>query len=140
MRNKRNVKNGSTLLIGIVLSVLTFWLFSNSLLNAAPKIQQDFDSSGSTINIAISITALFAGMFVVVAGNFSDKYGYVKMVYIGLALNIIGSLFVVIAPGVFILIIGRVIQGLSAAVIMPSTLSLIKAFFDEEKRQMALSY
>jgi DHA2 family multidrug resistance protein-like MFS transporter len=36
--------------------------------------------------------------------------------------------------------IGRIIQGLSAACIMPSTLAMIKDYFDGEERQRAVSY
>src|SRR5690606_4814540 len=39
-----------------------------------------------------------------------------------------------------LLVIGRVIQGISAAFIMPSTIALIKAYFDGPDRQRALSF
>ena len=39
-----------------------------------------------------------------------------------------------------LLIIGRIIQGLSAACIMPATIALMKAYFDGKERQRALSY
>lgn len=38
------------------------------------------------------------------------------------------------------MILGRVLQGLSAACIMPATIALIKAYFEGEERQRALSY
>ena len=38
------------------------------------------------------------------------------------------------------LIIGRIIQGVSAACIMPSTIALIKAYFEGADRQRALSF
>ena len=45
------------LLLGIVLGVITFWLFAQSLLNLVPTIQHSFSSSIGTTSIAISITA-----------------------------------------------------------------------------------
>ena len=39
-----------------------------------------------------------------------------------------------------ITIIGRIIQGLSAACIMPATIALMKAYFEGADRQRALSY
>lgn len=62
------------------------------------------------------------------------------MTYIGLILSVIGSLCLVLAQGSGLLIIGRVIQGLSAACIMPATIALIKAYFDGPDRLRALSY
>lgn len=47
------------LLIGIVLAVITFWLFANSLINVIPNLQTSFGSYLSTISIAVSLTALF---------------------------------------------------------------------------------
>lgn len=44
------------------------------------------------------------------------------------------------AQGAVLLIIGRIIIGLSAAFIMPSTIALIKAYFEGADRQRALSY
>ena len=38
------------------------------------------------------------------------------------------------------LIIGRIIQGLSAACIMPATIALMKAYFEGKDRQRALSF
>ena len=58
----------------------------------------------------------------------------------GLVLNIIGSLCLVFAQGTILLIIGRIIQGFSAACIMPATLALVKAYYKDADRQRALSY
>lgn len=92
------------------------------------------------LNIAISLTALFSGMFIVAAGGLADKIGRKKITYIGLILSVIGSLCLVFAQGAAWLIIGRVTQGLSAACIMPATIALMKAYFDGKDRQRALSY
>ena len=86
-----------------------------------------------TINIAISLTALFSGLFIVGAGDIADKLGRVKMTYIGLALNIIGSLCLIIAPVAWLLLVGRALQGLSGALIMPSTLAIINEYYIGKK-------
>ncbi len=52
-----------------------------------------FGTDMGTISIAVSLTALFSGMFVVGAGGLADKIGRVKMTNIGLLLSIIGSAF-----------------------------------------------
>ncbi len=58
-----------------------------------------------TISIAVSLTALFSGMFVVGAGGLADKIGRVKMTNIGLLLSIIGSALIIITnlPALLIL-------------------------------------
>ncbi|WP_436951113.1 MFS transporter [Staphylococcus shinii] len=138
--NAQTYKGDNKLILGIVLGVVTFWLFAQSLLNVVPTLQQSFHSNIGTISIAVSITALFSGMFVVGAGSLADKVGRVKITYIGLWLSTIGSLLIIVSNLPILLIVGRVIQGLSAAAIMPSTLAIMKAYFDGKDRQRALSY
>ena len=113
---------------------------AQSLLNVVPTLQQSFNSNIGTISIAVSITALFSGMFVVGAGSLADKVGRVRITYFGLWLSIIGSLLIIISNLPILLIIGRVIQGLSAVAIMPSTLAIMKTYFEGKDRQRALSY
>ncbi|MFP3711065.1 MFS transporter, partial [Paraburkholderia sp. SIMBA_009] len=79
-------------------------------------------------DIAVSVTALLTGTFIVVAGGLADRFGRVKVTYVGLALSAMGSLLIAISPcgTAIFLMTGRIIQGLSAACIMPATLSLMK--------------
>ncbi len=128
------------MITGIVFGVITFWLFAQSMVNVVPAIQEDLGISLGVLNIAISLTALFSGIFVVAAGGLADKFGRKKMTYFGLLLSIIGSLCLVFANGAALLIIGRIIQGLSAACIMPATIALMRTYFEGADRQRALSY
>lgn len=133
-------KGTNKMITGIVFGVITFWLFAQAMVNVVPAVQEDLGISLGTLNIAISLTALFSGMFIVAAGGLADKIGRKKMTYIGLILSVIGSLCLVLAQGSVLLIIGRVIQGLSAACIMPATIALMKAYFEGAERQRALSF
>ena len=140
MESSKQFRGDNKLLIGIIIGVLTFWLFAQSLVNVVPTLQSSFNTDMGTINIAISLTALFSGLFIVGAGDIADKLGRVKMTYIGLALNIIGSLCLIIAPVAWLLLVGRALQGLSGALIMPSTLAIINEYYIGKERQRAVSY
>ncbi|WP_338449444.1 MFS transporter [Niallia oryzisoli] len=133
-------KGTNKLIIGIVFGVITFWLFAQAMVNVVPAVQKDLGISLGSLNVAISLTALFSGMFIVAAGGIADKIGRKKITYLGLVLSIIGSLCLVLANGSVLLIIGRVIQGLSAACIMPATIALMKEYFEGKERQRALSF
>ena len=132
----------NSLIVGIVLAVVTFWLFAQTMLNVAPAIRADLQISESLSNIAVSITALFSGIFIVVAGGLADRFGCVKLTYVGLALSALGSLLIALSPAgaAFFLMTGRIIQGLSAACIMPATLALLKDSFDGKERQRTVSF
>lgn len=137
---EKSYKGTDKLITGIVFGVITFWLFAQSMVNVVPAVQQDLGVSSGTLNVAISLTALFSGIFIVAAGGLADKIGRKKMTNIGLILSIVGSLCLVLANGSTLLIIGRIIQGLSAACIMPATIALMKDYFEGAERQRALSY
>ncbi|WP_322045373.1 MFS transporter [Paraburkholderia sp. J67] len=130
------------LIAGIVLAVVTFWLFAQTTLNVLPAMRTELRINDGTSDIAVSITALFSGVFIVVAGGLADRFGRVKMTYAGLALSVAGSLLIAASPcgTAIFLMTGRIIQGVSAACIMPATLALMKAYFDGAARQRALSF
>ncbi|MHA6667949.1 MFS transporter [Homoserinimonas sp. A447] len=133
-------------LLGVVLAVINFWLFAQTLLNVIPGIQESLGVERTLANLAVSITSLFSGIFIVVAGGLADRIGRVKIMYIGIYLSIAGSLLIAITPeqaGAITdaaLLGGRIIQGLSAACIMPSTMALIKTYYEGKARQRALSF
>jgi MFS transporter, DHA2 family, multidrug resistance protein len=133
---------GNRLILGIVLAVITFWLFAQTTLNVAPEMRRDLRIAESASNIAVTITALFSGIFIVVAGGLADQFGRMRFTNAGLALSIAGSLLIAVSPAgtAAFLMIGRVVQGISAACIMPATLALMKAYFEGADRQRALSF
>ena len=63
------------LILGIVLAVITFWLFAQTTLNVVPAMRGDLQIAEDVSNIAVSITALFSGIFIVVAGGLADRLG-----------------------------------------------------------------
>jgi MFS transporter, DHA2 family, multidrug resistance protein len=135
-------RGDNKLILGIVLAVITFWLFAQTTLNVAPAMRTDLRITESISNIAVSITALFSGIFIVVAGGLADQFGRMRFTYVGLLLSIFGSLLIAVSPSgtAGFLMVGRVVQGISAACIMPATLALMKAYFDGKDRQRALSF
>lgn len=140
MMETTSYKGTDKMITGIVFGVISFWLFAQSVVNVVPAVQGDLGISLGTLNIAIGLSALFSGLFIVAAGGLADKIGRKKMTYVGLILSVAGSLCLVLAQGSVLLIIGRVLQGLSAACIMPATIALMKAYFEGAERQRALSF
>ncbi len=131
------------LLYGIIMGVIAFWMFAQTTLNIAPDMQRELGLDSSMMNIAVAITALFSGIFIVVVGGLADRVGRVKVVNIGFFLNMAGSLLIGLAPtgdlAAAFLLVGRALQGLSAACIMPASLALVKTYWDGPARQRAVS-
>lgn len=143
VQKAKEFKGNDSALLGIVLAVITFWLFAQTTLNIGPAMGQDIGIPPAVMNIAISLSALFSGMFIVVAGGFADRIGRVRLTNIGNILGITGSLLVGLAitggVGNAMLIIGRILQGVSAACIMPATMALLKTYWQGADRQRAVS-
>ncbi len=143
MINSVGYKGNDKLLFGIILGVLAFWLFAQTTLNINVDMAKDLNMDVSMMNIAVSVTALFSGIFIVVFGGLADKIGRVKMIRIGFYFSIIGSVLVGLTPtgsaADAVLIGGRIFQGLSAAAIMPASLALVKAYWEGKERQRAIS-
>lgn len=140
---KANYIGNDRLLFGMILGVLAFWLFAQTTLNISPTMAADLGVQTSVMNIAVSITALFSGIFIVVLGGLADRAGRVKVVQWGFILSIVGSLLVGLAPSGPLasasLMLGRICQGLSGACIMPASLALVKAYWEGVGRQRAVS-
>ena len=141
--NNENFKGNDRLLFGMIFGVLAFWLFAQTTLNIAPIMKDDLGIETNVMNIAVSVTALFSGIFIVIIGNLADRWGRVRTIKMGFILSIIGSLLVGFSPSgamaEITLIGGRILQGLSGAFIMPASLALVKAYWDGADRQRAIS-
>lgn len=136
----KNYKGNDRLLVGMILGVATYWLFASSITAGVPPLTKDLGISSSVVSTAVSITALICGVSIVITGSIADKVGRVKITQIGFVLSIIGSVLCAISQGPALLIMGRAIQGLSGAFIMPATLALINAYYPGEERPRALSF
>lgn len=143
MQQAEQYRGNDKLLFGIILGVLAFWLFAQTILNINVDMAKDLKMETSVMNIAVSITSLFSGIFIVVMGGLADLLGRVKIVKTGFIFSIIGSLLVGLTPAgpkaAPVLISGRIFQGLSGACIMPASLALLKTYWDGRGRQRAIS-
>lgn len=148
-RTRREVtawKAGDRWLVGVVFAVITFWLFAQTLLNVIPAIQGSLGLSATVANLAVSVTALMSGIFIVVFGGLADRVGRATILRFGVVLSLAGSLLIVFTPArngaltAATMMAGRIVQGLSAACVMPSSLALIKEFYNGAARERALSF
>lgn len=138
--NASTYKGDAKLLIGIILAVLSFWLFAQSVLNMEPTIQKKLGMTSGAMGIGVSITALFSGLFIVLTDGLADRLVRVKFSLAGLVINIIGSILLIIAQSAPLFMAGRTLQEVAAAFIMPATIALVKTYYDGAERQRAVSY
>ncbi|HDJ7819633.1 TPA: MFS transporter [Staphylococcus aureus] len=130
----------SKIIIAIMLSALTYWLFAQSFINIGPLVGQTYQTSPAVLNLSISLTSFATGIFMVAAGDIADKIGQLRMTYMGLIISMVASLLLIISDITALLIIGRILQGLSAAILLPSTVGVLNNQFKEDHLRRAISY
>ncbi len=97
-----------------------------SIVNVAlPTIQNDINANMATLQWIVDAYALCLSACILSSGPLSDRFGRKKVWLWGVIIFTLGSLICAIAQQHEILILGRIIQGIAAAALIPGALSLI---------------
>lgn len=136
-KNFSNIK--AQLLLGVTILISGIAFFETTAINVAiPAIQKTFDANISLIQWAINSYNLMLGVFILIMGSLSDRFGHRRLLLTGLALFTIGSALCGYAENIWMLIIARVIQGMGGAMIIPQSVAIINSSFSKNVRGKAL--
>jgi MFS family permease len=106
-------------------------LDGTSLLAALPSIENDLQLGGPAIQWTVTAYALAFSGPLLLFGRAADLLGRRRMFLTGMALRVLASLLCGLAPSAGILVAGRALQGISAAIIAPAALSMVMNTFAE---------
>ncbi len=110
-----------------------------SVVNVAlPSIQSELGASVAAMQWVVNAYLLFLGSLVLVGGSMGDKLGRRTVFIAGIALFTLASAACGLAPNAAALIAARAAQGIGAALLVPSSLAIIGAVFDDEARGRAI--
>jgi EmrB/QacA subfamily drug resistance transporter len=122
----------------IALSLMTVVSAVAGLNMALPGIAVETEATQTQLTwIVDSYTVVFAGLLLI-AGAIGDRFGRQRILVWGLAIFAAGALFGFYQTDPEGLIAARLIMGVGAAAIMPTTLSVITTSFPPEKRGKAI--
>ena len=98
-----------------------------SIVNVAfPSIGASFpDASPATLSWVLTAYSVVFGALLLGAGRIADRSGRRRIFLLGLLVFTVGSLLCGVAPAAWVLIAGRVVQAVGAALLMPSSLALL---------------
>lgn len=96
-----------------------------------PAIQHQFNVSNDTLQWLQTLYVLLYGGFLIIGGKLSDVAGRKKVFMAGSALFLVSSLGAGLSTSFVALAFFRAIQGLGAALIMPSAISIVTHTFTE---------
>ena len=110
-----------------------------SVVNVAlPSIQSELGASVAAMQWVVNAYLLFLGSLVLVGGSMGDLLGRRTVFIAGIALFTLASAACGFAPNASVLIAARAVQGIGAALLVPSSLAIIGAVFDDAARGRAI--
>src|SRR3954465_3577453 len=131
-RNKR-----WTLVATILGSAMTF--IGGTVVNVAlPALQTALHATITDVQWVVEAFALFLGALILVGGSLGDQFGRKKVFLFGVAFFTAASVVCGVATSPRILILGRALQGIGAAFLVPGSLAIISATFADAERGKAI--
>jgi DHA2 family multidrug resistance protein-like MFS transporter len=106
---------------------------------ALPSIGRAFDSSQTTLNLIAVGYSLGLAASVLYLGALGDRYGRKLMLLLGVILSIPACLLAAYAPDDGVLVVARLLGGLSAGMAYPTTLALITALWSGPARTKSIA-
>src|SRR5690606_10261565 len=99
--SQQGFQGNDKLLLGLVLALTAYWLLAMTAGTVAPDILADINAGGTehvdvnAMNLAVSLAALFSGLFIVLMGGIADRVGRVRITLAGVVVNVVGSAMLV---------------------------------------------
>jgi EmrB/QacA subfamily drug resistance transporter len=129
---------GRWVLVATILGSSMAFIDSSAVNVALPLIQRDLGASAAQVQWVAEIYLLFLGALVLAGGALGDRRGRVRVFVSGVIVFALASIWCGVSSGAGQLILARAAQGLGAALLVPGSLSIIGASFDDERRDKAI--
>ncbi|WP_228810183.1 MFS transporter [Nocardia otitidiscaviarum] len=131
---------GRWAMLAVLCASLLLVAMDATILNVAlPSLIQDMQPSPIEQLWIIDIYGLVLGGLLITCGALGDRQGRKRLFLIGFVLFGLASVVAATAQQPWQLILGRVLLGIGGAMVMPSTLSLIRTIFtDDHERTLAI--
>src|ERR1700675_4392118 len=105
---------------------------------ALPALQSSLHATGVDVQWVVESYGLFLAALLLIGGAMGDSFGRRSVFLFGTALFAAASIGCGLSSSISQLIIARSFQGIGAAFLVPSSLAIISASFDEKSRGRAI--
>jgi DHA2 family methylenomycin A resistance protein-like MFS transporter len=96
---------------------------------ALPDIQRQLHASFSNLQWVVDGYALVFASLLLTGGAIADRFGERRTYLIGFVLFTAASALCGAAPAIWLLLLARAVQGIGAALLVPASMSLLRALF-----------
>jgi EmrB/QacA subfamily drug resistance transporter len=125
------------LAVAVMGSAMAF--IDESAVNVAlPNIELDLHTTLASMQWVINAYTLCMSALLLIGGAAADRFGRRKLFFLGLITFTLASIACGLAPNISALISARVIQGAGAGLLIPCSLAIIGAAFDQDERDAAI--
>ena len=126
-----------TLVATILGSSLVF--IDGTVVNVAlPALQSNLNANVADVQWVVESYTLFLAALLLLGGSLGDRFGRTKIFSIGVVLFALASVWCGLAPSIHQLIIARSAQGVGGALLVPGSLAIISATFNQKERGQAI--
>jgi EmrB/QacA subfamily drug resistance transporter len=121
----------------ILASSLAF--IDSSVVNVGlPAIAASLSAGGGGLSWVVNGYLLPLSALLLIGGAAGDVFGRRRLLILGVGMFVLASAMCAAAPNLPMLIAGRVLQGIGAALLMPNSLAILGAAFKDEDRGRAV--
>jgi EmrB/QacA subfamily drug resistance transporter len=105
---------------------------------ALPQMQARLNATAIDAQWIVESYALFLAALILVGGSLGDHYGRRRIFTLGVVMFAAASVLCGLASSPEQLIVARAVQGVGGALLVPGSLAIISASFEEERRGRAI--
>ncbi|MBN3813166.1 MFS transporter [Paraburkholderia sp. Ac-20347] len=124
------------LLVGAILPPIDYFIVNLAL----PAIHSGLSASAAQLQMVVSAYACANAVAQITGGRLGDLYGRKRMFMIGMAGFVLASTLCGLATSGAMLVAGRILQGLFAAVLAPQVLATIRSVFTPHEQVRVMGF
>lgn len=129
--------------IVLIISLLSYFLTalcSSIVITGLAKISLDLHLNQSTLSWVQNAYGLAFGSFILLGGRIGDVFGKKSVLNIALIIFSVGSIIAGFTISPYLMIFARLLQGIGAAIIAPTSMALLIDYFEGPSRVKAIAW
>ena len=137
-KNPSSANAGLWILVATILGSSMAFIDGSVVNVALPVLQRDLNATSADVQWVVEAYSLFLSALILVGGALGDRVGRRRIYALGVLVFTLSSIWCGLSPNINQLIIARAVQGIGGALLVPGSLAIISASFDEQKRGQAI--